>query len=243
MTDTVLQHTRAQGVEHIELARPERRNALREREYDALAELLAAAAPSARAVVLSGRGASFCAGNDLAEFATAWPQPPHGPVWRFLVALAACPCPVLAAVHGAAVGIGATLLLHCDVVVARRDAFLAFPFLQLGIAVEGGSSLLLPARVGHLRAMDVLLSGRKLPADEALACGLVTTVVEDDPVAAALARADAIAALPPAAVRATKRQLAAFAAPQLPRVFEDEIVTINELLALQRAAGDGGAAP
>lgn len=237
MTDTVRHHALPGGVEHIELARPDRRNALREREYDALAGLFTAVAPGAHAVVLSGQGASFCGGNDLAEFATAWPQPPQGPVWRFLTALAACPCPVVAAVHGAAVGIGATMLLHCDVVIAERTAFLAFPFLQLGISVEGGSSLLLPARLGHLRSFDLLLTGRKVPADEALACGLVTTVVAGDPLAAALARAEAIAALPASAVRATKRQLNAWVAPPLPRVFEGEIAAINELIVQRRAAG------
>lgn len=236
MSESIRQHELAGAVRHLEFDRPGVRNALGQREYVFLAERFeAAAADGCKAVVLSGRGASFCAGNELAEFETAWPQPPHGPVYRFLAALAACPCPVIAAVHGAAVGIGATMLLHCDVIVSRSDAFLAYPFVKLGISVEGGSSLLLPARVGYLRAMDIVLTARKVGAPEALRLGLVSEVIDGDAVERALALAHQVAQYRSDAVAATKRQLRAPFAAQAPRVFEDEVQAINALIVRQRA--------
>src|SRR5689334_12497492 len=114
MSDTLRHRTLPSGVHHLTLDRPLVRNALGQREYAALAAGIAAAvAQRAAAIVLTGTGPTFCAGNELAEFDTAWPQPAHGPVYRFLAALAACPCPVVAGVQGGAVGIGATMLLHC----------------------------------------------------------------------------------------------------------------------------------
>jgi len=224
------------GIRHLELDRPQVRNALGQGEYAFLADSFEAAArEGCTAVVVSGRGAAFCAGNELAEFDTAWPQPVHGPVYRFLAALAACPCPVIAAVHGAAVGIGATLLLHCDVVIAQRDAFLAYPFVKLGIAVEGGSSHLLPARVGYLRAMEIVLSARKVLADEALRLGLVTEIADGNAAERALAWAGQIAQHRSDAVQVTKRQLRASFAAQAPALFEDEIQAINGLIVRQRA--------
>ena len=236
MTGSILHHVLADGVHHLEFVRPAQRNALGQREYSRLAEELELLNEDrCRAVVLSGRGEAFCAGNELSEFETAWPQPVHGPVYRFLAALNACPSVVIAAVHGAAVGIGATMLLHCDIVLAQRDAFLKFPFVSLGISVEGGSSLLLPRRVGHLRAMDILLTGRRVPADEACRLGLVTEVADEPVVPHALERARTIARLDPQAVRATKRQLCAWQSQVLPGLFEEEIQTINQLLVERRS--------
>ena len=240
MTGTIQHREIAPGVHHLEIDRPEVRNALGVREYQWLADHLETLqAGAARAIVISGRGASFCAGNELAEFRTAWPQPAHGPVFRFLSALHACEFPVLAAVHGGAVGVGATMLLHCDVVLAQRGAFLKYPFVNLGISVEGGSSILLPARVGYLRAMDLLLSGRSVPAEEAAALGLVSELVDDDVLTHALTRAEAIAKQSPAAVRMVKRQLrASLERNAFPTLFEVEIQAINELLTQRNASGE-----
>jgi len=226
------------GIWHVELRRPEKRNALGVEAYTLLADMLRqiGAMPDARAVVLSGQGEVFCAGNDLAEFATHWPQPPGGPVVRFLEALHGMPLPVIAAVQGAAVGIGATMLLHCDLVVAAPGAFLQFPFVDRGITAEGAASLLLPLRLGHARAMDLLLTGRRVHADEALELGLVTRISRDrPPLAEALGLAHTVAAKPHDAVAATK-QLARLGATEgvLPR-FEQEIEAINWLLAPRRS--------
>jgi enoyl-CoA hydratase/carnithine racemase len=229
------------GVWHVELRRPAKRNALGVEMYS----LLAAAfnrlgqGEDARAVVLSGQGPTFCAGNDLAEFATQWPQPPGGPVVQFLQALAGLPVPVLAAVQGGAVGIGATLLLHCDVVVADPGAFLQFPFVDLGITVEGAGSLLLPQRIGAARAMDLLLTGRRIYADEALDIGLVSRISRDrTPLATALGLAREIAAKPAGAVAATKRLIRLSSLEAVSSRFEQEIAMINELLVASRAQDD-----
>lgn len=236
MSASIRQHVLDHGVRHLEIDRPQVRNALGQGEYAFLAASFEAAArEGCTAVIISGCGTGFCAGNELAEFDTAWPQPVHGPVQRFLVALAACPRPVIAAVHGAAVGIGATMLLHCDVVIAQRNAFLAYPFVKLGISVEGGSSQLLPARVGYLRAMEILLSARKVPAEEALRLGLVTEVTDGSALERALAWAAQIAQHRSDAVQVTKGQMRASSAAQAPALFEDEIQAINALILRQRA--------
>ncbi len=225
------------GVWHVELRRPEKRNALGVEAYMLLADMLRqiGSMPDARAVVLSGQGEAFCAGNDLAEFATYWPQPPGGPVVRFLEALHEMPLPVIAAVQGAAVGIGGTMLLHCDLVVAAPSAFLQFPFVDRGITAEGAASLLLPLRLGHARAMDLLLTGRRVHADEAVLLGLVTRISRDrPPLAEALDLARAIAAKPRDAVLATKRLARQRATEGVVPRFEQEIKAINELLAARR---------
>lgn len=236
MTESILHHVLGDGVHHLQFARPEQRNALGQREYNWLAQKLEdLREDSCRAVLLSGQGTAFCSGNELSEFETAWPQPAQGPVYRFLSALNSFPSVVIAAVHGGAVGIGATMLLHCDIVLAQTDAFLKFPFASLGISVEGGSSLLLPRRVGHLRAMDILLTGRRVPADEACRLGLVTEVADESVVPRALERARLVSRLDPQAVRAIKRQLCAWQSRALPALFEEEIQTINRLLVGQRS--------
>jgi len=225
------------GVWHVELQRPEKRNALGTEAYMLLADMLCqiSAMPDARAVVLSGQGEAFCAGNDLDEFATHWPQPPGGAVVRFLQALHGMSLPLVAAVQGAAVGIGATMLLHCDLVVAAPGAFLQFPFVDRGITAEGAASLLLPLRLGHARAMDLLLTGRRVHADEALSLGLVTRIGRDrPPLTEALDLARAVAAKPPEAVAATKRLVRQGVTERVLPRFEQEIQAINELLAIRQ---------
>jgi enoyl-CoA hydratase/carnithine racemase len=232
------------GVLRIELRRPEKRNALCRTMYVALAEALrdAAARDEVRAVLLCSAGEVFCAGNDLAEFATDWPQPPEGPVLRFLETLHDLDKPVIAAIQGGAVGIGATMLLHCDIVLAAPDAFLQFPFVDLGITVEGAGSLLLPLRLGHLRAMEILLTCRRVQAEEAVALGLVTRISTARlPAEEAMDLARAVAAKPASAVRATKRLLRHGARGEVHRRFAEEIDRIGALILEQRTAPrDGG---
>lgn len=218
------------AIRHIRICRPEKRNALGVEQYVQLATALDDAHDAA-VVVLSSIGEVFCAGNDLAEFATEWPQPRNGPVVRFLTALSRVAAPVIAAVQGPAVGIGATMLLHCDMIVAAQRATLRYPFVTLGIAPEGASSHILPQRLGRQRAMDLLLSGRAVSADEALTLGLLTAVVGNDEVMAhTLALAEASARQPRDAVIATKALVTAAGREGLVDRFEAEIAAINALI-------------
>ena len=230
------------GILQVRLDDPDRRNALGDAAYDALAQAFEAAAdPAIAAVLLSSSGPVFCAGNNRDEFATHWPQAPHGPVYRFLAALYACPCPVVAAVQGAGVGIGATMLLHCDAVLMARTAWLCYPFAGLGITVEGGASALLPARLGMMRATQILLSGRRVPAEEAVGLGLATGLVDADPLPVALAEARRIATLRRDVVRAMKRQLREAQGGGFPERFETEIALIGRCMLAARAEAGTGA--
>ncbi len=225
------------GVARITLARPEKRNAIDERGYRDFAAAVTrlASRPDVHAVVLAAKGPVFCAGTDLSELATAWPQPPKGPIYRLLEALHCAPVPVIAAVDGPAVGLGATLLLHCDLVFMARSAWLRFPFLELGLTVEGGGSRLLPRLLGRARAMDLLLSGRDVPAAEAAALGLASRLCPDGAaLEAATALARVIAARPRDAAVATKRLVRSAEGRDILDCFERELQAINGLLAGRR---------
>jgi enoyl-CoA hydratase/carnithine racemase len=171
---------------------------------------------------------------ELAEFDTAWPQPEGGPVVSFLRALYEIDVPVLAAVQGAAIGIGATMLLQCDVIFAAPTSYLRFPFIDLGIALEGGSGHLLFERVGRARAMEILLSGRKVSAVEAERLGLVSSVT-DDPALAVRTFANELTGKLQAPMRATKRLARRSVEHLFPKRFEDEIKEVNRLLLARRA--------
>lgn len=197
-------------VLEIQLNRPEKKNALTAPMYAALAEALAAAEQDAtvRVVLFSGAGGVFTAGNDLNDFVAAPPSGGDAPVFRFLRAVSTASKVLIAAVQGPAVGIGTTLLLHCDLVVAGQGAKLALPFVNLGLVPEAASSLLLPKLIGHQRASELFLLGEPFDAATAERIGLVNRVVADDevlPVARALAARAAAKA--PGAVRAIKRLL------------------------------------
>lgn len=197
------------GVARIEIARPERKNAISLAMYGALADALGAAAADAsvRAVLLHGASDVFCAGNDIQDFVQA---PPGGNanIRRFMDALLQVPAPVIAAVNGVAVGIGATLLLHCELVYAADDAKFSFPFVNLGLCPEFASSLLLPASAGYHRAAEKLLFGEPLSAEEAVEMGLVNRLLAPGEVLDhAMRQARRLCALPPEAVRETKRLL------------------------------------
>lgn len=161
----------------ITLARPDRRNAITVAMYAALADAIEGAAgdEDLRVITLRGEGQDFAAGNDLADFLAAPPRDMGDiPVWRLLRALATCELPLVAAVHGNCVGIGTTMLLHCDLVVAADDARFSLPFVDLGLVPEAASSLILPRIAGRRRAARYLLLGESFGVEEALGIGLVS---------------------------------------------------------------------
>lgn len=173
---------RSNEVLAITLARPERRNALTVAMYSLIAEAMEQAAGdgSLRAITVRSEGSDFTAGNDLNDFLAALPRDSDDiPVWRLLRALARNPVPLVAAVQGNAVGIGTTMLLHCDLVVAEESARFTLPFVDLGLVPEAASSLLLPQLAGRRLAARYLLLGESFGAREASEFGLVSHVVPD----------------------------------------------------------------
>lgn len=196
------------GVLTIEFNRPQKKNAITAEMYAALADALIQAREDAtiRAVTIAGTRDVFTAGNDLQDFMSNPPRNDDSPVFRFLKEISHAPKPLVAAVCGPAVGVGTTMLLHCDLVIAGDNAQFSLPFVQLGLVPEAASSLLLPELLGYQRAAERLLLGEPFGADEALEMGLVNAVLPADAVAGhARLQAGKLAALPAAAVRATKR--------------------------------------
>lgn len=201
----------AAGVLSIALARPERRNAITVAMYEALADAFEAIPgdPSLRLVRISGDGQDFTAGNDLADFLNALPRDLTDlAVWRMLRAMASCDAPILAQVQGNCVGIGTTMLLHCDLVVAEDAARFSLPFVDLGLVPEAASSLLLPRLAGRRAAARHLLLAEPFGPEEALAMGVISHRAETGQLGE---RADAIAAAllakPADALRATQHLL------------------------------------
>jgi enoyl-CoA hydratase/carnithine racemase len=181
MTDFI-QTTREGALLDIVFNRPDRRNALNNAMYDCLTDALKAADadPSVRCILFRGAPGAFCAGNDVKEFISDPPLTPDAPVFHMLRALTANEKVLVAAVNGMAIGIGVTMLLHCDIVLASHDATFQLPFINLGIVQEAASSLLLPRLIGYQRSMELLLLGEPITADQACAYGLVNRVVEAD---------------------------------------------------------------
>ena len=172
----------ASGVLAITLARPERRNAITVAMYAALANAIegAAADSSVRIITIQGEGQDFTAGNDLADFLNAPPREGEEiPVWRLLRAVARNRKPLIAAVQGNAVGIGTTLLLHCDLVVAEENARFSLPFVDLGLVPEAASSLIIPRLAGRRRAASWLLLGESFTAQEAHTAGIVSHIAPE----------------------------------------------------------------
>lgn len=196
-------------VRVIRMNRPEKKNALTLAMYDVMAEAVESAGGDAniRCIVIAGHESTFCAGNDLNDFvAMAQGGGLGAPILRFLHALARCDIPLVAAVNGVAVGVGATMLLHCDQVIAGETATLSTPFVGLGLVPEAASSLIAPRLMGHARAFSLLVMGKKLSASEAKEAGIVNAVVAVDAVdAEALTIARATAALPAEGVKIARR--------------------------------------
>jgi enoyl-CoA hydratase/carnithine racemase len=194
-------------VTRIELNRPEKKNALSPEMYAAMAQALldADADAEVRAVLIHGQRDCFTSGNDVRDFLELERAPGASPASGFLRAISGAKKPIVAAVGGPAVGVGTTLLLHCDLVYAAPNARLQLPFVPLGLVPEAASSLLLPAMSGYRRAAEMLLLGQAFGAEKALGAGIVTEIVpEAELLERARQAALALAALPPASVRMTK---------------------------------------
>ena len=196
----------------ITLARPDRRNAITVAMYDALASAIGEAGldPVIRLITIRGEGQDFTAGNDLADFMTALPRDLNEeiPVWRLLRALVESDTPIVAAVHGNCVGIGTTMLLHCDLVIADDSARFSMPFVDLALVPEAASSMLFPRLAGRRRAARYLLLAEPFGADEAQAIGLVSHRVGPGELDSKLEEiVRALLAKPAEALRMTQRLL------------------------------------
>lgn len=203
----ILSHTEG-GVLTLTFNRLEKKNSITQAMYAALADALSLAEGQAavRVVLLQGHATVFCAGNDIADFQNQPPQGPDSPVHRFLRGIATFPKPLLAAVCGPAVGIGTTMLLHCDLVYAGDNAAFALPFVNLGLCPEAASSLILPQMLGYHRAAEALLLGEPFMAEAALEVGLANRVLPPTEVNAyAQSRARKLAEKPIGSLIETKR--------------------------------------
>ncbi|HWV10783.1 MAG TPA: enoyl-CoA hydratase [Pseudomonas sp.] len=221
-----LQVEREGGLLTLRMNRPDKKNALTRAMYSGMAEVLEQADQdrSVRAVLLTGSQGCFTSGNDVADFIQAPPSGLNSEVFQFMQALFEFSKPVVAAVSGPAVGIGTTLLLHCDLVYVSRDATLKMPFVNLGLCPEYGSSLILPRLLGHARAAELLLLGTPFTGEQAAAWGIANQALEDE--AATLAKAREMAQrflqLAPSAVIDSKRLMRAPGREELRQVIEEE---------------------
>ena len=205
----ILIHTDG-GVSTITFNRLDKKNALTEAMYSALAEAMqqAASDDAVRVLVIQGDASVFTAGNDIKDFLEHPPTSTDAPVFRFLRQLVSFPKPLIAAVAGPAVGVGTTMLFHCDLVYAGDNAAFAMPFVNLGLCPEAGSSLLAPQLVGHQRAAELLLLGEPFLAETARDIGLVNRITAPTEVnALALAQAQRLASKPMSSLLETKRLL------------------------------------
>lgn len=203
-----LLHEVSDRVLTVTFDRPDKKNALTLAMYDEMTARLREAAedPQVRVVLFRGSGGVFTAGNDLGDFMKNPPNSTDSPVGRFLETLVPYPKPVIAAVDGVAIGVGTTMLLHCDAAYAAVGTKFSMPFVPLGLCPEAGSSYLLPRIAGRARASELLLFGDRFGPETALELGLINAVLPADEMHAhALTRAKALAEMPPAAVRVTKQ--------------------------------------
>jgi enoyl-CoA hydratase/carnithine racemase len=213
-----IQHQIEDRVLTLRFNRPDKKNALTQAMYTAMAEVLREAQrdPQVRVVLLAGQPDCFTAGNDLMDFMNSPPGDANSPVSQYMRALAELEKPVVAAPAGIAVGIGVTLLLHCDLVYCGEQTRMNMPFVSLGICPEFASSYVLPRLMGHARACELLLLGEPFSAQTALEYGIVNALLPNEQVEAhARAKALQIAALAPGAVRTTKMLLKQWSSRQV----------------------------
>jgi len=216
MSETQVVTTLAEGVLTLRMNRLDKKNALTQAMYTAMAEAIeqASSNDAVRALLITGDANCFCAGNDLVDFMSASPTPGSSPVERFMKALFAFEKPVVGAVCGVAVGIGVTMLLHCDLVYCGEKTKLNMPFVSLGICPEFASSYVLPRLMGHVRAAELLMLGEAFTAETALQYGLVNALLPNEQVEAkALEKALHLASLAPKAMRTTKMLLRKWSNP------------------------------
>jgi enoyl-CoA hydratase/carnithine racemase len=217
----------------IRINRPEKKNALTLPMYERMTQALRESDDDSncRCLVFTGAPGAFTAGNDIGEFVRMSEGGDAAPLLDFLEALAGCETPMIAAVGGIAVGIGTTMLLHCDHVIAASDATFSTPFLRLGLVPEAASTLLAPLRMGHVRAFSLLVMGRPFSAAEAKEAGIVNTVVDPAELdAAARKAANEIAALPPNVVRLTRRLMRRHHRDDVASRLQAEALDFTELL-------------
>ena len=199
---------RVGSILRVQLNRPTKRNAMTSAMYLSLASIFneAASDENTRVVLWHGAGDSFCAGNDIEDFLKNPPGPRESPQARLMEALVNFDKPLVAAVHGAAIGGGTTMLTHCDFIYAGESTKFQMPFINLAVVPEFGSSHSVPARIGHLRAAELILLGIPFDARRAAELGLVTQVLSDkDVLAKATETAEKLAAKPASALQASKR--------------------------------------
>ncbi len=222
------------AVLRITINRPEKKNALTGEMYSALASALEESESDARVrvLLLHGNGESFTAGNDLEDFLNKpWKGQAMPPAVRFIRAVAAAKKPVVAAVQGLAVGVGTTILLHCDLVYAATDARFMMPFINLGIVPEAASTVLLPIFIGHQRAAEMFMLGAPLTAQRAYEMGLVNAVVAPEALLpTATAAAQQLAERPATALRACKRLMKRAFQAEVERALDEEVQIISERL-------------
>lgn len=213
------------GLLTIQIDRPERKNAFTNSMYTALGDAFAQAMhnDAIKVVLIKGHVGAFSAGNDLSDFVNAPPKDHRAPVFRFLRLINTFPKPVVAQVEGVAVGIGTTMLLHCDLVYAADNARFSMPFTQLGLCPEAASSLLLPALAGYQKAAELLLLGEMFDAAKACECGIVTDVLPADAVAEHVQNKVAtLLRLPMASLLATKKLMKGHMKEQVANTLNDE---------------------
>jgi enoyl-CoA hydratase/carnithine racemase len=236
-TSEQIQTERSEGILTLRINRPDKKNALNLAMYAALAAGIREAEhdDAVRVILITGTDDCFTSGNDLADFLAAPPTGMESPVMQFLLALSQARKPLVAAVNGAAVGVGVTMLLHCELVYAGDSATFQMPFVNLGLCPEAGSTLLLPRLMGHQRAAELLLLGEPFTAAKACELGIVTAICAD-PLAVARAKALQLAAQPAAAVRLAKELLKREYAAALQETIAEEGVQFIKRLKSPEAA-------
>ena len=225
------------AVATIRFDRPEKKNAITVAMYEAMVEALDDSRKNEEIHAVNFLGGDvFTAGNDIADFLAAGTLDNSHPTWRFLRALREFPKPLVAGVRGAAIGIGTTLIMHCDAVVAGNSAKFSMPFTKLALVPEAGSSVLFPLIAGRMRASWYILSGEAFGPSEAKEMGLVTRVVEDAAVEETVAAMCAtLAELPPNSIATTKRLLKAQFTNAIDAAMNDEIFAFAAALRSEEA--------
>jgi enoyl-CoA hydratase/carnithine racemase len=226
-------------VRTVTFNRPDKKNALTQDMYAGLVHELTTVAedPKVRVLVFTGAGDIYTSGNDVSDFLRLSEIQGELPAFRFIEALPRFPKPLLAAVNGLAVGVGTTMLLHCDMVFASPNAVFSVPFARLGLCPEAGSSLLMPRLAGMQAASELLMLGEQFSAERAREIGLVNEIVPAGELSARVAeRAAAVADLPPASVRATKALIRGSVGGRLGEVMAQERTVFHERLASPEAA-------
>jgi len=228
---------RSGGILRVQLNRPNKKNAMTSSMYTTLADLFNVAANDdhIRVVLWHGAGDSFCAGNDVEDFLKNPPGPGESPQARLEHALIDLDKPLIAAVHGAAIGGGTTMLTHCDLVYAGESAKFQMPFINLGLVPEFGATFSVPTRIGHLRAAELILLGLPFDAQRAAELGLVTRVVSDQKLlTTATETAQKLAEKPAGALRACKRLMKRSSREQIEQAMKAE----NDEFALRVRSAD-----